>query len=74
MQDQNKTQNPTPTPPAHGKWVRLLALIAAVAVILGSIFVVQAFGSGKKRISRGIPRSIFCRRPMRKTPRRTLSP
>ena len=49
MQDQNKTQNPTPTPPAHGKWVRLLALIAAVAVILGSIFVVQAFGSGKKK-------------------------
>lgn len=42
MQDQNKQSRP------RSKWLRLLALIAAVAVILGSIFFVQVFGSGKK--------------------------
>lgn len=48
MQDQNKTPNPSQGQPSQvpirSKWVRVLALIAAVAVILGSIFIVQALG------------------------------
>ena len=44
MQDQ---QNQAPRKP-RSKWIRLLALIAAIAVIVGSIFVVQVFGKGKE--------------------------